>query len=201
MAYGVTIEVQGGKFFLKGNTYPIKDTLKAEGFRFDGTAKAWWTTDHTLALKHATGLTAAPVAAPIAPAAPVPTPVKVELADLAVADATEELAKVAPPVEVLAAPAPKAAAPADTAGETVNPDANVIKGTATYKGKKYFVLWAGYSAKVDCFTAKLCFRDGTVVFWAKGPALQLEKNYAQARSINGLKAFAAAKAAEEGKVA
>jgi hypothetical protein len=39
----VRIEQQGAKYYLLGNTFPIKDKLKAAGCRWDPSQRAWWT--------------------------------------------------------------------------------------------------------------------------------------------------------------
>lgn len=39
----ITIEQQGKRFYLRGNTYPIKDQLRAAGAKWDPDAKCWWT--------------------------------------------------------------------------------------------------------------------------------------------------------------
>jgi CRISPR/Cas system CSM-associated protein Csm4 (group 5 of RAMP superfamily) len=37
--------VKPGKYFAQGNTYPVKDLFKANGFRWDGDGKAWFLLD------------------------------------------------------------------------------------------------------------------------------------------------------------
>lgn len=39
----ITIESVGRRHYVRGNTYPIKDQLRAAGCKWDGAAKAWWT--------------------------------------------------------------------------------------------------------------------------------------------------------------
>lgn len=39
----ISIETQGRRHYIRGNTFPIKDALRAAGFKWDGDAKAWWT--------------------------------------------------------------------------------------------------------------------------------------------------------------
>lgn len=39
----IAIETQGRRHYLRGNTFAIKDTLRAAGAKWDPEAKAWWT--------------------------------------------------------------------------------------------------------------------------------------------------------------
>lgn len=39
----ITIQSEGRRHYLIGDTYPIKDAIRAAGCRFDGARKAWWT--------------------------------------------------------------------------------------------------------------------------------------------------------------
>lgn len=39
---GITTEVDGRRIYIKGNTYPIKDQIKALGGKWDDGRKAWW---------------------------------------------------------------------------------------------------------------------------------------------------------------
>lgn len=39
----ISIETQGRRHYLRGDTYPIKDALRAAGAHWDAEAKAWWT--------------------------------------------------------------------------------------------------------------------------------------------------------------
>lgn len=43
MAQAIQIEKQGRRYYITGNTYPIKDKIRAAGCKFDGDRKAWWT--------------------------------------------------------------------------------------------------------------------------------------------------------------
>jgi hypothetical protein len=52
------------------------------------------------------------------------------------------------------------------------------------------VIWSGETKRG--FAAKLCFRDGSKVFWADGNEVQITKTYRDARSIRSLQEFAAA---------
>ena len=37
-----TAYYQGGKVFVEGDTFPIKDDLKALGFKWDSERRTWW---------------------------------------------------------------------------------------------------------------------------------------------------------------
>lgn len=38
----ITLEAQGRRIYVRGNTFPIKDSLRAVGAKWDPEAKAWW---------------------------------------------------------------------------------------------------------------------------------------------------------------
>lgn len=44
----ITIESRGRRHYLVGNTFAIKDRLRAAGFHFDGDNRAWWTSKREL---------------------------------------------------------------------------------------------------------------------------------------------------------
>lgn len=78
--------------------------------------------------------------------------------------------------------------------EGISPDAEVIIGRAfmpTADGQlhSYYLLVAGERDGKSYF--KLCFRDGSKVFWAKDAStVRVAKRYQQPTSINALKRFA-----------
>lgn len=75
--------------------------------------------------------------------------------------------------------------------ERVDLDARVIRARASYKGKSYYVLAHGISTKTGKEYAKLCFRDGSRVFWASDLSkFQITKNYGEPTSIASLHAYA-----------
>ncbi|WP_458317900.1 hypothetical protein [Mycolicibacterium brisbanense] len=83
-------------------------------------------------------------------------------------------------------------APDPDAPETVSPSAAVLKGRATYKGKSCYVLADGISAKTGRPYAKLCNRDGSLVFWAKDfDQLRIDSRYQKPKSIAELREYAA----------
>ena len=51
MTTDITIETEGRRHYLIGNTYPIKDRLRAAGAKWDGDRRAWWTGKRELAEK------------------------------------------------------------------------------------------------------------------------------------------------------
>lgn len=148
----ITVEKVARRHYIVGNTYPIKDRLKAAGCKWDNERKQWWTAK-------------AEVAA--------------QIASIEIADAQ-----------------PKR-------DETVDLDAAVVRGRALYKGKPYYVLAESRDRAQDHnhdydHSAKLCFRDGSRVFWAKtSNGLQIVARYERAKSINDLRAYAERRRAEQ----
>ena len=39
----ITVEKQGRRYYLRGDTYAVRNQLRDAGCRFDGAARAWWT--------------------------------------------------------------------------------------------------------------------------------------------------------------
>jgi hypothetical protein len=77
-------------------------------------------------------------------------------------------------------------------------DARVIRGRATYEGKTYYLLARGISSRTDKPYAKLAFRDGSRVFWARDPrAVRIIKEYREPTSIESLRAYAERRQAEQ----
>ncbi|HKY40745.1 MAG TPA: hypothetical protein VJN18_32645 [Polyangiaceae bacterium] len=54
----ITIQSEGRRHYLIGNTYPIKDKLRAAGAKWDSDRKAWWTGKRDLAEQLASGASA-----------------------------------------------------------------------------------------------------------------------------------------------
>ena len=42
MTNAITVETIGRRTYLRGNTYPVKDAIKAMGARWDRDVKGWW---------------------------------------------------------------------------------------------------------------------------------------------------------------
>jgi hypothetical protein len=42
MAPGITLQREGSRVYVAGNTYPVKDAIKAAGGHWDGDRKQWW---------------------------------------------------------------------------------------------------------------------------------------------------------------
>lgn len=59
----ITIETQGRRHYLRGNTFPIKDAIRAAGGKWDRDAGAWWTGKREVAEQLVAGAAATPVAA------------------------------------------------------------------------------------------------------------------------------------------
>lgn len=85
----------------------------------------------------------------------------------------------------------KSLQPTSPSSDGVDLDAKVIKGRATYQGKDYYLLARGISQNTGKPYVKLCFRDGSKVFWASNPAdVMVQSEYREPMSINKLRAFA-----------
>lgn len=54
----VTIEKQGRRYYLVGNTYPVKDALRSAGAHWDRDRGAWWTSKSDVAQRFAAQATA-----------------------------------------------------------------------------------------------------------------------------------------------
>lgn len=65
----ITVEKQGRRYYFQGNTFPIKDQLRAAGAKWDAEKKAWWTGQADVAER----LTSA---SPVAPTAPSSSPTR-----------------------------------------------------------------------------------------------------------------------------
>lgn len=61
---GITVQSEGRRHYLIGNTYPIKDQLRSAGAKWDGDRRAWWTGKKELAEKLAGSVAAPADAAP-----------------------------------------------------------------------------------------------------------------------------------------
>jgi hypothetical protein len=59
----ITIQSEGRRHYLLGNTYPIKDQLRSAGAHWDADRKAWWTSKRDVAERLAGGATGASDAA------------------------------------------------------------------------------------------------------------------------------------------
>lgn len=83
-------------------------------------------------------------------------------------------------------------------------DATKIIGTATYKGKTYYVMFAG-PTKRGTDAMKLCFRDGSQVFWASigpGPGdAEWKKQYREPTTVGAINRFLAGLKTPEGRAA
>lgn len=49
----ITVDKKGRRFYLRGNTYPIKDSLRSSGAKWDADERAWWTSKQEVADKFA----------------------------------------------------------------------------------------------------------------------------------------------------
>ncbi len=69
MSTTLTIVTEGRRHYLTGNTYPVRDQLRAAGCNFDGDRRAWWTGKRETAEKIVALVASAPAAPASAPAA------------------------------------------------------------------------------------------------------------------------------------
>jgi len=128
----ITIERAGARVYLVGDTFPIKDAIKAIGGHWDGDRRAWW----------------------------------VGAAKMADAEAL----------------AGKAAAPG-AASPPANADDVKVIGKAEYKGRNYYVRWAGI-CKSGADKIHLTSLDGKIDFWADAALCRWVKHY-EAREYRG----------------
>jgi len=82
-----------------------------------------------------------------------------------------------------------AATPAQSAERTPAPQSDSagsdteVRAKAQYKGRTYYVIWEGETKRGRA--AKLCFRDGSKVFWADAGAVQIVKRYGRENFRSG----------------
>lgn len=75
--------------------------------------------------------------------------------------------------------------------ETVDKEREVLRGRAQYKGKTYYLLVSGTKDDGRQY-AKLCSRDGSMVFWVKDfGQFEIVSTYRSLKSIADLEAYAA----------
>lgn len=56
----ITVETVGRRFYIKGDTFPLKDALRGAGCKWDPDARAWWTGKKEVADRFAASGDAAP---------------------------------------------------------------------------------------------------------------------------------------------
>ena len=71
----------------------------------------------------------------------------------------------------------------------------LVTGRAQYRGHSYYVIWAGKPSRGQ--GCKLCFRDGSKIFWAEYDEVQFTKTYQTPKSIRSLQEYA--QAAKDGR--
>jgi len=75
--------------------------------------------------------------------------------------------------------------------DTISRSERVIRGRARYDGKTYYILAHGTSARTGKPYARLAYRDGSKVFWAKDVSkVEVLKLYDEPKSIDSLRAYA-----------
>jgi len=143
----IQIRKTGRRYYLVGNTYPYRATLKSFKAHWDSAARAWWIGSQNIA--------------------------------------TQIVDQI------------KNQASRQQESETVSVDAPIIRGrcrmvsTSSGKTNTYYILAHGISKKTGREYYRLCFRDGSVVFWAQHPeSVSDVKLYQRSRSIAQLKEYA-----------
>lgn len=63
-----------------------------------------------------------------------------------------------------------------------------VLGKATYKGRSYYVRWAG-RCKTGAEKFRLCSLDGKLDFWAAAELCQWAKRYEEPRSLDGIRRY------------
>ncbi len=187
----ITIDTQGRRHYLRGNTYPVKDRLRDAGCKWDSDAKCWYTGKRELALR---------LLSELAPESMVAR------------DAELEGRPEAPGI--------REQAPQQARQDRESPgDDAVVAGKATYKGKTYYVAGrvdrgrTHWDDRVRAVTTRdgakvlLYSRDGKLQFWARlaqvvgdrfsaaeGPqtsdGARIAKSYERPQTIGRLRRFA-----------
>lgn len=161
----ITLETQGRRIYVRGNTYPIKNALRDIGAKWDADARAWWigTTKRT-ALEELVAKLGGSTGSAVAPASGSSEPRR---------EAPGEDAKVA--------------ARATYKGRTYYVAGRVERGRTNWDDEVEPV----YSR--DGSRVLLYFRDGSSQFWAAREAVRIEKSYRRPTTIRSLREYAAQK--------
>jgi hypothetical protein len=143
----ISIQTEGRRTYLTGDTYPLRDRLRAIGAHWDPERKAWWTAKR------------------------------------------EEAAKLVASV----ASTQSSDAPRDGLF-------SLVVARVRYHGHAYYLAGRSDGQPVttkDGSRSLLYFRDGSKQFWASSSELMIISAYQTPRSINELRAFAAAVQAQQ----
>ena len=169
----ISIDQQGRRFYLRGNTYPLKDQLRGAGCKWDPDTKCWYTGKRELAEQCAQGIIPTPVASS--------DPSTASLESMQNAD------------DWTSAAAATTTAPGDDA---------IVAGRATYKGQTYYIAGrvdrgpTHYDDHVQAVTTRdgaktlLYSRDGKLKFWAVRELVSVTKSYDRPQTIGKMRRFA-----------
>lgn len=81
--------------------------------------------------------------------------------------------------------------------ERLDRNARVLQGRAAYQGNTFFLLAEGVSRQTGKPYAKLAYKDGSRVFWAKDATqVRVITRYQEPKSLEALQSFMARKAKE-----
>jgi hypothetical protein len=167
----ISIDQQGRRFYLRGNTYPVKDALRSAGCKWDPDARCWYTGKRELAEQCAQGIIPSPVASS------GPSPASLESID--------DWASAA------------AASPASPGDDAVVAGRATYKGQTYYVAGRVDRGRTHYDDHVQAVTTRdgakmlLYSRDGKLQFWAGGALVSITKSYDRPQTIGGLHRFAA----------
>lgn len=156
----ITIEKQGRRFYFLGNTFPIKDQLRASGAKWDAEKKAWWTAKADVAASFTSSSPAASTSSDT-PAAPSSSPTR---------EAPGEDAKVA--------------GRATYKGKTYYLAGRVARGRTIYDDRAEAVTTR------DGAKFLLYSRDGKLQFWAARESVQVIASYQKPKTIASLRRYA-----------
>jgi hypothetical protein len=157
----ITIDQQGRRYYLRGDTYPVKDQLRSAGCKWDPDAKAWYTGKREVAEQIVGQFQAAPAATGETgeqPSSPGDRP--------------------APGDDAVVA------GKAEYKGRTYYVAGKVERGRTAYDDRVRAVTTRD-GAKVLLYS-----RDGKIQFWAARDLAQVIKSYDRPQTIGKLRRFA-----------
>jgi len=159
---GITLQTEGRRTYITGNTYPIRDQIRAIGAHWDAKRKAWWTS------KRAEAEALIAQAGESAPAAPQPSQ-----QDRTPRDGKDSI--VAGRAEYKGRTYYIAGRRDSAGGRRVGYGwADAVEAVTTRDGAKVL----------------LYFRDGSSQFWADRSAVSIVKTYDRAQTIAKLAEYA-----------
>jgi len=164
MNNAITVETQGRRHYIRGNTFPIKDRLRAAGCKWDSDAKAWWTGKLETAVELVQGTCGQP-----ANDAPPTTPAP---------DSDRGADRAAPGESAIVA------ARVTYQGRTYYALGRLVRGRTRWDDTVEAVSTRDHQKVL------ISFRDGSKSFWAARDEVQVVKSYGRPTTIGKLKRFA-----------